>query len=572
MRVSVLVVCALCLVGAVGLSGGAVSAAEAAVGAGAITADSRPSADAIDANETPTAAAADGRILELYPNPVAARDRGEYAVVSLPVAGTWEFSDGKRPVTFVVDEPGVVAISDDPERATAHTDALVVEVPPRFALADAGETLELRYDDRTVDTVRYERAPEGERWLRDADPHWRPYGFEPRAKATVDATTATAFVLPDGVDAPLDPFEAAEDRILLGAYTFESWRVADALVAAEARGVEVRLLVEGGPVGGVSRTQAAVLDYLSTAGIDVRVMTGEWTRFSYHHAKYAVADDIAVVVSENWKPSGTGGASNRGWGVRIDGREAAAELTAVFEHDATWRDSVGWDEFAATATFHGDGVRERGATADDIGSGMSARSYPAEHPPETVAVERVAVLTAPGNAEDAVVDRIDGANRTVSIIQPRVSGREQPMMAAAIRAAQRGVRVRVLLSSYWYDRDDNEAFAARTNRYAERTALPLEVRLAEPGGRYEKIHAKGVVVDDAAIVGSLNWNNHSARQNREVAVVLDGPEAAAYYRSVFDEDWEGRPATERLTIGALVALGGAVAGGVAIGRKRISFA
>jgi cardiolipin synthase len=36
---------------------------------------------------------------------------------------------------------------------------------------------------------------------------------------------------------------------------------------------------------------------------------------------------------------------------------------------------------------------------------------------------------------------------------------------------------------------------------------PLEVRLADPNGAFEKIHAKGLIVDDDQVVlGSLNWN------------------------------------------------------------------
>ncbi|MFB6298293.1 MAG: phospholipase D-like domain-containing protein, partial [Salinirussus sp.] len=54
------------------------------------------------------------------------------------------------------------------------------------------------------------------------------------------------------------------------------------------------------------------------------------------------------------------------------------------------------------------------------------------------------------------------------------------------------------------------------------------------------IHAKGVIVDgDRAVVGSLNWNNHSARENREVALVLQGEAAGRYFTRVFRADWRG---------------------------------
>ncbi len=77
--------------------------------------------------------------------------------------------------------------------------------------------------------------------------------------------------------------------------------------------------------------------------------------------------------------------------------------------------------------------------------------------------------------------------------------------------------------------EDNRRVADWLNEQADAEGLPLQAKLAQPDG-YEKIHAKGVIVDERhVVVGSLNWNNHSARENREVAVVLHGEAAGAYY-------------------------------------------
>jgi hypothetical protein len=37
----------------------------------------------------------------------------------------------------------------------------------------------------------------------------------------------------------------------------------------------------------------------------------------------------------------------------------------------------------------------------------------------------------------------------------------------------------------------------------------------------------------------LCWNNNSARENREIALVLDGEAAGDYYGKVFEADWTG---------------------------------
>jgi Phosphatidylserine/phosphatidylglycerophosphate/cardiolipin synthases and related enzymes len=89
-------------------------------------------------------------------------------------------------------------------------------------------------------------------------------------------------------------------------------------------------------------------------------------------------------------------------------------------------------------------------------------------------------------------------------------------------------------------REDNERLVAWLNDRADVEGLPLSARVADPGDRFEKIHAKGAVVDgERVIMGSLNWNNNSARANREVVLVLEGSEVGAYYLEVFDADWDG---------------------------------
>lgn len=46
-----------------------------------------------------------------------------------------------------------------------------------------------------------------------------------------------------------------------------------------------------------------------------------------------------------------------------------------------------------------------------------------------------------------------------------------------------------------------------------------------------------MIADDTAVVGSLNWVRSAHSDNREVLVALDGEEPAAYYASVFADDW-----------------------------------
>ncbi len=178
-------------------------------------------------------------------------------------------------------------------------------------------------------------------------------------------------------------------------------------------------------------------------------------------------------------------------------------------------------------------------------------------------------LGYPGQCPGKLVATIDDADDSIDVIQPTVGNWESQLLRALRRAASRGVEVRLLLSDAWYVREENEQTAQRFREWADRNDAPLTAKVADPDGRYEKIHAKGAVVDDErVVVGSLNWNEAAATSNREVVLVLHGRDAADYFGAVFDADW-GADGFDT-PIGALVALLGliVVAGLTA---RRVSF-
>jgi phosphatidylserine/phosphatidylglycerophosphate/cardiolipin synthase-like enzyme len=490
------------------------------------------------------------RIAAAYPDPIAEGDRGEFVVVS--AARNTTLSDGEGSVRVPVD--GTVALSAAPNRTRNLTDHRVVGVALP-SLANGGEVLTLTRDGERLARVEYDTAREGaiRRWRYDGSggDGWAPLGRTDRPVVDTDGGPATAFVLPDAPGPPVETLERADERVLFAGYTFASERATRALLAAHRRGVAVRVLLDGGPVGGISRRSARLLDRLADAGVEVRVLAGPSARYRFHHAKYAVVDERALVLTENWKPAGTGGNGSRGWGVSLRDPEAAAALAATFRADAGWRAAVPWQEFRAGRRF------EPRPAANG--------TFPSRVAPAPVSVTGASVLVAPENAGDALVERLDAAEESVRVLQVSVDGPDQRFLRAAVRAAERGVEVRVLLSGAWYVREENRALAERLNARADREDLPLTVRLARPAGRFEKVHAKGVVVDDTVLLGSLNWNPTSARENREVVVALESEGAARYFAGVFDEDWAA--SAERAGQGGRglpVGLLGAVAAGALV--------
>ncbi|MCL7418808.1 MAG: phospholipase D-like domain-containing protein, partial [Halalkalicoccus sp.] len=129
-----------------------------------------------------------------------------------------------------------------------------------------------------------------------------------------------------------------------------------------------------------------------------------------------------------------------------------------------------------------------------------------------------------------------------------------------------------LLDSSWYVEEENRELVRYLEDQAESGDLPIEARLVDPEG-FEKLHSKGVVVDDrTAMVGSVNWNANSVENNREVALIVESEAIASHYAATFDADWKGtgggRPS---IPVGIGLGVAGAVGVAVLIGSRLLRF-
>lgn len=506
------------------------------------------------------ATTANATLIEAYPNPVARGDPGEFVTVRFeaPTNTTgWTLTDGKT-VAHLPNRTveGTVAFSVTPAHARNHTDHRVSELEGRLLLADGGEELRIENEGRVVDTARYRNAPESE--IRDFEAaEWQPVGatdFEPTG---TDGGEAKAFVLPDAPEKTASRLATADERVYLAGYTLSSEAVVESLVDAHRRSAEVRVLLDGAPVGGMTDRQARHLERLADAGIEVRLLAGEHTRYRHHHPKYAVVDDRAVVLTENFKPAGTGGMSSRGWGITLDDPDAVETLADVHAADWGWRAATSWKHYREERDF--------------TGANPALGSFETRHPPEQVPVDSTTVLVAPDSAADALESKLESADERIFIQQVEIGSRDDRLLRAALRAADRGVAVRVHLSDGWYVEEDNADLVAWLNRRAEVEDWSLEARVDDSAG-YERIHTKGVVIDDTAVIGSLNWKRSAKEDNREVAVAVEGEQAAAYYADVFETDWAagGGEDSRSLPAGLLGVVAVAVAAAM-LAVRRIEF-
>ena len=135
--------------------------------------------------------------------------------------------------------------------------------------------------------------------------------------------SVTTFVSPDCSNEVFsDAINRASDTIFVNMYEFSSPSLGASLVAAKERGVDVRVLIEGGPVGGISPSEKSLIWTVNRSGIPVVSMVSSKTEhapYRYDHAKYVIIDNNSLLLtSENFKNSGLppeGMSGNRGWGV-----------------------------------------------------------------------------------------------------------------------------------------------------------------------------------------------------------------------------------------------------------------
>jgi len=262
-------------------------AAQPAVGTGT-TATTAAASAAVSPSTSGTGAAP--AIHAIYPDPVRGGDQGEFVVLSLPngsALGQYAVTDGDTTAALPnLTVSGRVAVTDAPRSVRNLTDYQVVGLDSAPKLANGGDSVALLRNDTTVARVRYSDTEEGELGVvTGATIRWRPLGATDRPVVTGGPGDVRAFTLPDAPQAPLAPIRNASSRVYLAGYTLSSGRVADALLAAQRRGAEVRVLLEGDPVGGRTRAEATTLDRLDEAGIEARVLHRPRARDRPHHPK-----------------------------------------------------------------------------------------------------------------------------------------------------------------------------------------------------------------------------------------------------------------------------------------------
>jgi phosphatidylserine/phosphatidylglycerophosphate/cardiolipin synthase-like enzyme len=119
------------------------------------------------------------------------------------------------------------------------------------------------------------------------------------------------------------------------------------------------------------------------------------------------------------------------------------------------------------------------------------------------------------------------------------------IVALLIAAQSRGVAVRVIVDPT-VDTSRSSAARLRASRVAARM-YPVDDR------RHQIDHVKVLLADTEAVIGGMNWGEHSDR-NHDYVLETSVAGDVAHARKVFAQDWSlagGRPAPLRPTLGAV---------------------
>ncbi len=357
----------------------------------------------------------------------------------------------------------------------------------------------------------------------------------------------------------------AQTSIDLEAYTFDQPHIGELLAAKIAQGVQVRVLLDGAPAGGLSDQTRWICQQLaigyprsgcwfmrSDAGQDIHA------RYANLHAKFAIVDHrLLLMGSENFGLNGLpddvkadGTAGHRGVLLRTDAVDLITRAQQIFNEDISTShgDVTQWCGNAICAPY---GPPALGFTPSYTSGGIS---YTVRYAPLAIqSAVPMTLATSPEShlrASNSILSLLGQAKAGDEIIVEQLdepfywgSSASNPeadpnlRLQAVLQAAQRGARVRVMLDSF-YDQALDVRSNVSTTRYllAQAALQGLDVQAAVGNPSALGIHNKLILVrineQGYSQIGSWNGSETSAKRNREMSVLVESNTVYDYLRRV----------------------------------------
>ncbi|MEA2033609.1 MAG: phospholipase D-like domain-containing protein [Euryarchaeota archaeon] len=367
----------------------------------------------------------------------------------------------------------------------------------------------------------------------------------------------TVFTSPDSSFTEIaNAIDNANESIYLNVYQFHNFYLMDHIIDALERGVGVKIMLEGDPVNGIADDERYIANETVNAGGEVMFMIndagrGIHDRYAFNHAKYALIDnETTIVMSENWKNTGVptnNTFGNRGWGIIINNPGVTNYFSEVFREDGK---PASKDCFPFTPDGPIYGNKYGSPPLDFVPNRtIPTGNYSYPFGSEIISGEfNVSPVLAPDTSllpTKSIMGMIKGAESSVYVEQLYVKDwgthaepKPNPFLEAAINASRRGCEVKILLNPT-YSLESNQATIDYVRGIAAGEGLNLDAKFIDiERTGLNKTHNKGVIVDRSRVlISSVNWNEYSPTNNREVGVIIENEDAAGFYTDVFLYDW-----------------------------------
>jgi phosphatidylserine/phosphatidylglycerophosphate/cardiolipin synthase-like enzyme len=295
--------------------------------------------------------------------------------------------------------------------------------------------------------------------------------------------TRKAIVFPDDTSKPiLDAIDSATKTLRIKMFVFSDTQLVKAVIAAKARGVDVRVMLNPARRDGEEENEET-RSSLIAAGVEVMDSNPEFVLT--HEKSMTVDDEITFIKSLNWETKNL--TVTRDYAIVTTHPRDVKEVIAGFEAD--------WN-------------REKFEPGPDA-----------------------SLIWCPGNGRDRIADFIDNATHSLYLQNERYQ--DLVIIERLMQASKRGVKVHVMAKAPHSLKADKLIEGVEGLRIMDDVGIKIHTI------RHLKLHGKILFGDNnRALIGSINLTAGSFDDRRELAIELNDDEAIDRLQEVIKSDWE----------------------------------
>jgi cardiolipin synthase A/B len=290
-------------------------------------------------------------------------------------------------------------------------------------------------------------------------------------------------VMPDDSSKPiLAAIDAAKKSIRVKMFVFSDPTLLKAVIAAQKRGVKVRVMLNAARRSGES-DNAEAEKQLRAGGVEVNSSN---PAYDVTHEKSMVVDDeTAFIKSLNWQTKNL--TETRDYAIVTTHAHEVGEMIECFEAD--------WER----KPFHGG--------------------------------EKSHLIWCSGNGRERIAQFIDDTKHTLFLQNERYQ--DSVIIERLVRAARRGVKVHLMA------RPPHKLKKEKLSEGVGGLRILDDVGVKIHKLKHLKLHGKMLLADHSrAIVGSINLAPGSFDSRRELAIEVHDAEVVERLRHVAHHDWE----------------------------------